>query len=448
MTPSPCLTDGSRIAVVGGGPAGSFFALAALDVAAALGVRLDVTIFERKALTGRGQRDCNMCAGILSKRVMEGLAALGLSLPAEVIRGDIRFFQLYWGEHTFPVVPPESGRRVLAVYRGGGPSRSPFAPTPGFDAFLLGEASNRGCRIVREAVDEILFEPHPRIMTPQRSESFDMAVLATGVNARPPRFTNLDYRPPRTETMAQDELLLTKPGREQMEGAVHVYLDRPDGLTFGALVPKGQFATVSLLGQRLGLHTMRQFLALPEVAGIIRNTELHACGCRPRVGVSSASNFFADRFVAVGDSCVTRLYKDGIGSALMTSRAAAEAALRHGISRASFSEHYAPVCRRVLMDNRFGRMVFWLTSRTRRNRRFAHALARALESESVEAPSARMLNSTLWSLFTGDAGYARILRMMLLPRSFARLARGMAHGLIAGRIDLAADSRRHSSDEP
>ena len=53
------LEDGSRIAVVGGGPAGSFFTYYALDFAERLGMEIHVDIFEAKDFLCAGPAGCN-----------------------------------------------------------------------------------------------------------------------------------------------------------------------------------------------------------------------------------------------------------------------------------------------------------------------------------------------------------------------------------------------------
>jgi flavin-dependent dehydrogenase len=414
------LRPGSRIAVVGGGPAGSFFALHALQLARRLRLPVRVTIFESRDFTAVGPPGCNMCAGILSRRTLDGLAALGLPLGPEVIMGRIRAFQFHWGDTVVAIRAPDASREAVSVYRAGGPGRSPHAPTAGFDELLLRHAEARGARIVPERVERVAFGPLPRVRTSRREEEFDLAVLAGGVNAAVPELPEVGYVPPATEPVAQNELYLRAfPNPSSMEGNVHVYLDRPQGLFFGALVPKGHFASVSLLGKGLTRRSIDQFLEVPEVARLVGEEQPRACSCQPRIAVGVARRPFGDRFVAVGDACVTRLYKDGIGSAWATARAAAETALRHGVDREAFALHYAPLCRAMDRDTRFGRLVFGLVHLSKRSRSFMRALTAALQEES-EGRRAPVVSRILWSLFTGDASYASILRSMLHPRAVLR----------------------------
>jgi flavin-dependent dehydrogenase len=424
QNPSPRLQPNSRIAVIGGGPAGSFFALHALDSAKKLGLPLQITLFERKDLTAPGPRGCNMCAGILSRRTLWGIAALDIAIPPEVVMGRVRAYRLHWGNHSMPIHPPDPAPQVLSVYRAGGPRTSPYAPMAGFDAFLLDHAQARGARMIRERVERVSFDPLPRVQTNAREEIFDLVVLACGVNATPPLFERVGYLPPTTETMAQDALLIGDSGaRARMDSTVHIYFDQPRELIFGALIPKRQFATVSLLGRRMARDIIHQFLSQPEVLRVVGDAPPQMCGCRPRAAIGSARDYFADRFVAVGDACVTRLYKDGIGSALVTARAAAQVALRHGITRDAFAAHYAPVCRAIERDNRFGRAVFEITERTKRSPALMGAIVRALEREAHQPAREKIVSQILWSLFTGDASYEEIFKSMFKPRAVARIAR-------------------------
>ncbi len=272
----------------------------------------------------------------------------------------------------------------------------------------------------------------PLVCTAARREQFHLVVLAIGVNATAPVFRNLFYAHPRTETMAQDSLLIQSDhSRAQMESTVHVYFDRPRDLIFGALIPKGTFAAVSLLGRRIQRDSLREFLTVPEVTDVVGTHPPQLCGCRPRVAVALAKGYYADRFVAVGDSCITRLYKDGIGSALVTARAAANTAVFHGIGRSQFAAHYAPVCRAVAADNRYGRLVFGLVDHSKRNPIFMRGLGHALQSEAAKPPHRQVISQTLWALFTGDASYAKIFAMLFRPRSVARLARATVAALVA-----------------
>jgi len=70
--------------VVGGGPAGSFFAIHLLREAKRLNLHLDVVIVEKRGPTDQGSDDfqckgCNFCAGLVSPRLSMSLSTLSQS---------------------------------------------------------------------------------------------------------------------------------------------------------------------------------------------------------------------------------------------------------------------------------------------------------------------------------------------------------------------------------
>jgi flavin-dependent dehydrogenase len=56
------LNDGARIAVLGGGPAGSFFSIFALKLAKQIGKDIDLTIYENKSFSHEGPSSCSRSA--------------------------------------------------------------------------------------------------------------------------------------------------------------------------------------------------------------------------------------------------------------------------------------------------------------------------------------------------------------------------------------------------
>ncbi len=80
------LEDGSRIAVVGGGPSGSFFSYFLLDMVKALGLKVELDIYEPRDFSKEGPAGCNMCGGIISESLVQNLAAEGINLPMTVAK--------------------------------------------------------------------------------------------------------------------------------------------------------------------------------------------------------------------------------------------------------------------------------------------------------------------------------------------------------------------------
>jgi len=429
------LRDGSRIAVIGGGPAGSLFAMHALEFARQRDLRIEVVVFEQKDLTARGPVGCNKCAGILSSRLIYNLQTIGLTLPTEVIQARIEAYVLHLGDVAVEVTRPAPGHEILSIYRGGGPRLGDFPPTAGFDAWLLKEAERRGAQIVRERVEEATLLDGPQVRTRRRQLPCDLVVLASGINSRQIPVTGTSYTPPRTELMAQDELLV--PGLQGDSSRVHVYFDRPGGLLFAGLIPKGPYVNISLLGHDLGRDAVGDSLATPEVRRLLRTASQRLCGCKPSIAVAMARGFYGDRFVAVGDAAVTRLYKDGIGSAFITARQAAYVALEQGISAESFRRHYAPLCRAIDRDNRYGRLLFALWKRTVHSPLLVGAWLCTLVAEQALPLQAQHCRLALWEMFTGDATYQHILCRLLSPVVVWRLGRALLlHTFSSPRVAL------------
>ncbi len=144
------------------------------------------------------------------------------------------------------------------------------------------------------------------------------------------------------------------------------------------------------------------------------------CHCGPKIAITTAVKPFGDRVVLVGDCGATRLYKDGIGSAYRTAKAAARTIVFHGLSEGSFRRHYWPVCKKISRDNTLGHFVFTVTRQMQKYGFARRALWRMVsEEQRVSGPSPRM-SMVLWDTFTGSAPYSSVLRRILNPVFIAR----------------------------
>ena len=414
------LSEGSRVCIVGGGPAGSLSALHILHLAARERLGLDVRIFEPRDFTTPGPGGCNRCAGVLSSGLLDGLARLGVEIPEGVIQANLRSYALQLNQDLIPIQQPDRGRRIVSVYRGGGPRLIQNGPINSFDDFLLSEAVRRGATRIRARVGRVGWEGRPVLHVGPEQVSADLLVLATGVNSRPPLDPSYGYKSPPTAVMAQDEIL--RPASWPQD-QVRAFFQKPRGLTFGALIPKGEYLNVSLLGKRLATDAVSDFMdAQGLTPWLLPPGSL--CGCTPRVAVGAARGFFGDRWVAVGDAAVTRLYKDGIGSAFATARAAMQTAVYRGISRRAFRRGYAPVCGRVAADNRYGRMLYRLWSLNLRSPHLLRAWKGALLAEAGGPPEKQVHTRVLWGMLTGDEPYRRLVFLQLGLASLMGLWRG------------------------
>ncbi len=403
------LHNGDRVGIVGGGPAGSFFAMHLLKYAAAENLSLTVTIFEYRDFGQSGPAGCAKCAGLLSAGLQSNLRRFGLALPPEVVQSKADSYVLHLAAQEVEIFPPLPHREIVSVYRGSGPRAAVARPSINFDYWLLQQAEKAGATIVKAMVKNITFTPtNVTVSTNFEHHPFELVVLATGVNGRRVAVAGDTYQPPETAQMIQDELG-QYPGNNRR---VHVHFGRKHGVVFGATVPKGAYVNVSLLAKNPSLKTIADFLTEAGIPDDYRRL----CGCKPHIPVSAAKKFYGDRFVAVGDAAASRLYKDGIGSAFHTAEKAAHTAIFHGIAAADFKKQYAPLCRRIARDNFWGKFLFLLWEITGNSRALTRLWLLALTTKSTHPFEAKICRLALWNMFTGDDSYEHILRSLLHPR--------------------------------
>jgi len=447
------LADGATVVVVGGGPAGAFFAIRAARKARDRGMKLDLVILERKkelhfyeAVSSVAFREgCNYCAGSVSPLLTDLLEANGLPLPEEIVEGKAQSLTVHadWKSIELPI--PE-GRDIVSVFRGSRPRRRSQRHV-NFDAYLLEQAVEEGARVITGEVQSIRYNAAGKPLVSYRigigpeskTIEADLAVFGGGVNQTPgmalranPLFRSLGevlpgFRPPEVrkaiicEVLAQEELL------QSLAGEVHFaqYGSKDLRIEMSLLVPRGQWITVVLIGPSVDraepsghLAVVERFLELPHIRRFLpRKAKLTpACMCNPNMTVGVAGNPIGDRIALIGDMVVSRLYKDGIYSALTTAAALAECVLEVGVDRASLKRGYEPAVRRFERENRFGRIVFLLNRVTFSHPVLSRIAYQAVLSERKTKPKhKRRLANVLWRIASGDDTYGRILASMFHP---------------------------------
>jgi flavin-dependent dehydrogenase len=426
------LVNGSSVAVVGGGPAGSFFAYFLMRNARHMRLELQVDIYEQRDFRNLGAQGCNMCGGIVSESLVQHLAAEGIHLPVDVIRRRIDSYYLHMNGGSIRIDTPLREKRIAAVHRGGGPRGSRDASIASFDAYLLDLAVGLGARSIRDRVESVdrggNGDGRPVIVTRGgRRETYDLMTVATGVNGPNSalfREGDLDYRAPGTsKTYICEFFLGVERMRRYLDSSMHVFLLNLPRLEFAALIPKGDYVTVCLLGQDIDKPLVQAFLDSSEVREVMPphwQPPDDFCRCAPRINVSSAFRPYGDRLVFVGDCATSRLYKDGIGAAYRTAKAAAKAAALYGISRRDFERHYWPACRRITSDNAVGKVVFLVTRIIKRSTAAQRGVWRMLSHEQKMEGGRRRMSTVMWDTFTGSAPYKAVFRRTLHPGFWGR----------------------------
>src|SRR3972149_6971521 len=140
------LKSGSQVAVIGGGPAGSFFAYFLIDLAQRLDLDVQVDVFEPRDFQRPGPRGCNMCAGIISESLIQLLATEGINLPPIVCQRGIDSYVLHTSGGNIQIKTGVDESRIASVFRGAGPRDLAEAKWKSFDGHLLELAVGKGAR--------------------------------------------------------------------------------------------------------------------------------------------------------------------------------------------------------------------------------------------------------------------------------------------------------------
>jgi flavin-dependent dehydrogenase len=445
---SVSLQDNDCVAVVGGGPAGSFFAIYLLREARRLHRPIDVVIVEKRGpiemdAAALGCRGCTFCAGGISPRLDQILEEQRLSVPDEIVQGRFDYVWIQGQWKNFRLRVPKD-MRMYSVFRGSLPGRRSGSPA-GFDGFLLGEAVKEGARILYGRVEAMSYGASglPRLtVSTESGESIPLdasfVTIATGINAH----CGLDYRddsliasikrlnpafvPGRSRKALIFELDV---GEDYLEHNLHreiyfiEYGSKRLALEHTALVPKGRFLTVAMLGKcvdeavlpRDSRQIVHDFLTLPQIERILPGIEAAplACACAPRMTVTTARSPFGYRFAIIGDAVGSRLNKDGLFSAHVTASRLAQTVLQDGIDQQSLAKGYGKAIQWLATDNRFGRMVFGLSRVAFTRPVVGRITYQAFATEcKVRDEGSRPLSAVLWKIASGTADYREVLREM------------------------------------
>jgi len=416
------LDSDSRVAIIGGGPAGSFFALYLRHFARLRGINPQITIYQDRSFDALGPKGCKGCAGIISLSLIKNMAELNISPPPEVIQTIIDRFAVHSPYASIDISNPDNDLKIMSVYRGGGPRISHYEKKISFDGWLLRQVENNGIEVINEKVACLWTGELAGIEVAGKRIDYDLLALATGVNAKTVLIEGKAYAPPETNIMAMNELYLGAAAVHSRLGNVaHAFLIPHSGMIFGTLVPKGDFVNVSVLSSSKYPVTITDFLNYEMVKEILPQNYEIVCGCRPHTVFSAARNYYDDRFIAIGDAAVTRLYKDGIGSSLTMARGAAHAAINHGVSSRDFQRHYRPLHNNMRWNNRWGHLLFSLNDRVKESKIFMLAQQRLIGNEQEKKTERQPFTKAAWGIFTGSYSYGRIAKKIFSPPSLIRL---------------------------
>ena len=415
------LDDGAKIAVVGGGPTGSFFSYFVLKMAKMMGKEISVTVFEPKDFTKTGPAGCNRCGGIISELLVQSLAVEGINLPDTVVRKGINSYRLHTNHGSVFIATPTLDRTIATVYRGGGPKGSTATELESFDKFLLERAVNEGAVHKPVMIDQVKFRGGRPVLYARKEELMeaDLVVGAFGVNsATAKQFADMDlgYQEPPVITAAIAELNMgVDTVSEYFGNSIHLFLLPDPGIKFAAMIPKGAYVTLCILGSKINTNTVSEFLEKPLVKNVLPKTSDYSmeCRCLPKMNVGAPKRPFNDRLVMCGDAGSTRLFKDGLGAAYLMGKAAAKTAVFQGVSRRDFQRGYYPTYKSIIVDNYFGQFMYAVIGTYRSIGLLTSAMVKVVEKEQGGDSEDRILSGILWDMFTGNERYKKIFAQSL-----------------------------------
>lgn len=424
------LQDGSRIGVIGGGPAGSFFSFFAYDLARKMGINIEIDIYEIKNFTNTGPAGCNHCGGIVSESLVQMLSADGIVLPSQVIRRGIESYTLHLEQGTTVIDAILREQRIVSMFRGAGPLGSAVTGQQSFDGYLMQLCEKKGAKIYNEKVTDVENEPDGiTLITNKSKRKYDLVVGAVGLNPRTLKlFQKIipSFKPPKTtKTYICEYFLGSETINTYFGNSMHVFLLNQPGIKFAALIPKGNYVTLVLLGSEINKEIVDRFVSSETVRVCFpEKTELKnitPCQCFPSINITNATNPYSDRVVLIGDSSSSKLYKNGIGAAYITGKAAANTVIFDGISKEDFKKSYQPVCSTLDLDNTVGKLIFFITTIIQKSLFLKNILFQMVVKEQARERGKREMSSLLWDTFTGSAPYKRILLRTLNPLLVANL---------------------------
>ena len=438
------LKDNASIIVIGGGPAGSFFAHFVLRLADEFGRKIDVTILDGRDFIQKGPVGCNMCAGVLSETLTNKMESEGIVLPKTRVQQEIDGYYFQTQERGIPLYHPKPGHKpkIITVFRGNGPRFSELTTNISFDDFLLTHVASQGAKVHSSIVEEIDLPKDPQDLVNivykeagiRKKMSTDLVVGAFGLNTSLIKRIvgkEFGYQEPESVRTCNAELHLGRSYiQEHFSKTIYVFALGIKPIKFAAFIPKGDYVTVSLIGKEdITKAHLVEFMKHPKVCELLpRGWSLpkDLCICFPKIPISHAAHPYTNRFVMIGDASISRTYKNGIESAFDTARLAAQTIFERGISEEDFKKgYYKPALKLLAQDNLFGNLMLSINDYTTSRKELVNVQIDHL-TKWQNAWESIQINSILWNMVTGNASYKEIffkvisirLQFIMFPHIF------------------------------
>lgn len=381
-----------------------------------------------KVSSKRAPPGCNLCAGVVSRNLQNLLQEEGIFLPEPRIMSWVDGYVLHTGEDNLSLSSPEDRTgRVATVFRGNGPRYSCFPEIISFDDFLLSWAQDMGAIVIPFPVKNLHWskkEDQPLRLQYgddqlENEEEFDWVIGAFGVNTnlgQKLRQLDVGYVPPQTRLAFQAEFNFGTEIQENfISNKIHIFMPRQSPIRYATLIPKGQFTTLSIIGwEDVQPKILEEFFKLEEIRKRLPMVK-PICFCYPRIVTGSCRWPKIPRFLVFGDAAFCRYYKNGLESAFISARLAAEAIFSSSQKRKASKIYYQQARKLIITDNFYGRLLFRLNHLIISLKPiFQRHLYLAQKSEA--SSSSRLLKTILWDLFSGERPYRHIFKSCFKPK--------------------------------
>jgi flavin-dependent dehydrogenase len=399
------LSDGGRVIIIGGGPAGTSCALSLHNYASQLNRKIQINLIEGK--TFEGETHFNQCAGVLSPPLSKLLEEnLKISFPNELVQEEIQGYILHAGNEQVKLdevdEPSLSLRRV------------------NFDAYMLDAVKQRGIPVWPTRMTDLEFHANGvRVFTDQGSCQADVIVGAFGLDEGSGALLSqqTNYRAPK---FFQSIVTKCHPSPEMMEAFgryIHAFLPPHPRIEFGAITPKRDHLTINIAGSDVDANIMYDWLNSDAVQSALLCDEVHKLTndrdlrlFKGRFPSSLARGYYGDRYVLVGDSAgLVRAFKGkGVTSAVQTGIRAAETIMYHGISGDAFHNAYRTSNQDIIGDMPFGQGMRLVTGWMTRFGIMPPVVRAAQKSER--------LSFALFDAVSARGSYQRVIAQTLSPK--------------------------------
>lgn len=353
------LLNTHTVAVIGGGPAGSSFAIKLARLSREINLDINIVLFEGKDF----YRHHNQCVGILSPPLPDILKTdLGIELPRNLIKSEVPGYELHTGKESIFLEnyhPDASDRKTFSVRRSE------------LDNFLLNKAKEQGVTVISSRVTDLefcrdVYHDEVRIFSDSMYLKADVVVCAFGMDSemmeKLNEATRGKYKRP-AKIMKTFVTRIDYPRKildKQYDKRIYPFLiSGLKNVAFGAVTIKDDHIVVNVAGMKITSLSLKEFLSLKEVVNILPEGITDSLNWYSgKFPSSPAGNPYGDRYVTIGDTTgwLRPIKGKGINLAVITGINAAKVMINEGFSKKAFDK-YRELNKEFIRDYKYGALV-------------------------------------------------------------------------------------------